>query len=110
MRPKVVSSALQFMTLDLIRDTCISPDVDECKAGISQCSHTCVNKNAGHVCLCPVGMIVGKDHKTCEGWLCKVAFTTWDFYRFNLLSKLATATNISWLERIFAQLTQIIAL
>lgn len=50
--------------LDSDGEKCI--DVDECKAGISQCSHTCVNKNAGHVCLCPAGMIIGKDHKTCE--------------------------------------------
>ena len=42
-------------------------DVDECKPGMNQCSHTCKNVNAGHVCLCPAGLIIGKDHRTCEG-------------------------------------------
>lgn len=45
------------------------PDVDECKPGFNQCSHTCKNMNAGHVCLCPAGMVVGSDHRTCEGMI-----------------------------------------
>ncbi|KAJ8894924.1 hypothetical protein PR048_000231 [Dryococelus australis] len=42
-------------------------DVDECAAGTSGCSHTCISTMGRTFCLCPPGYELGPDWKTCQG-------------------------------------------
>ncbi|PVD36007.1 hypothetical protein C0Q70_02977 [Pomacea canaliculata] len=40
-------------------------DLDECRQGVVNCSHTCNNKDGGFVCSCPLGMKLDEDYRTC---------------------------------------------
>ncbi|XP_034516397.1 epidermal growth factor-like protein 8 isoform X3 [Ailuropoda melanoleuca] len=45
-------------------------DVDECRGGITLCSHHCVNTAGSFTCSCPQGLVLGPDGHTCaEGVL-----------------------------------------
>ena len=47
-------------------------DIDECREGNANCSHTCDNTDGGFQCSCPIGMMLDNDLQTCVG---KVNFT-----------------------------------
>ncbi|XP_040844349.1 epidermal growth factor-like protein 8 [Ochotona curzoniae] len=40
-------------------------DVDECRAGVSLCSHRCHNTAGSFTCSCPGGLLLGPDGRTC---------------------------------------------
>nr|XP_044632250.1 uncharacterized protein LOC106831016 isoform X1 [Equus asinus] len=40
-------------------------DVDECRTGISLCSHRCLNTAGSFTCGCPHGLVLGPDGRTC---------------------------------------------
>ncbi|XP_004621387.2 epidermal growth factor-like protein 8 isoform X2 [Sorex araneus] len=40
-------------------------DVDECRPGISLCSHRCLNTAGSFTCGCPAGLALGPDGRTC---------------------------------------------
>ncbi|XP_058521095.1 epidermal growth factor-like protein 8 isoform X3 [Ochotona princeps] len=40
-------------------------DVDECRAGVSLCSHRCHNTEGSFTCSCPRGLLLGPDGRTC---------------------------------------------
>nr|XP_008260845.1 epidermal growth factor-like protein 8 isoform X1 [Oryctolagus cuniculus]XP_051710873.1 epidermal growth factor-like protein 8 isoform X1 [Oryctolagus cuniculus]XP_051710874.1 epidermal growth factor-like protein 8 isoform X1 [Oryctolagus cuniculus]XP_051710875.1 epidermal growth factor-like protein 8 isoform X1 [Oryctolagus cuniculus] len=40
-------------------------DVDECRAGVSLCSHLCHNTAGSFTCGCPHGLVLGPDGRTC---------------------------------------------
>uniref|UniRef100_A0A8C2V564 Epidermal growth factor-like protein 8 n=1 Tax=Chinchilla lanigera TaxID=34839 RepID=A0A8C2V564_CHILA len=40
-------------------------DVDECRPGISPCSHSCLNTAGSFTCSCPRGQVLGSDGLTC---------------------------------------------
>lgn len=45
-------------------------DVDECRTGITLCSHHCLNAAGSFTCGCPHGLVLGLDGRTCtEGSL-----------------------------------------
>ncbi|XP_060019125.1 epidermal growth factor-like protein 8 isoform X3 [Lagenorhynchus albirostris] len=40
-------------------------DVDECRAGVTLCSHGCLNTAGSFTCGCPQGLVLGPDGRTC---------------------------------------------
>nr|XP_013012185.1 epidermal growth factor-like protein 8 isoform X2 [Cavia porcellus] len=40
-------------------------DLDECRAGVSRCSHRCLNTAGSFTCSCPRGQVLGPDGLTC---------------------------------------------
>ncbi|XP_073741092.1 epidermal growth factor-like protein 8 isoform X3 [Callorhinus ursinus] len=45
-------------------------DVDECRTGVTLCSHHCINTAGSFTCRCPRGLVLGPDGRTCtEGTL-----------------------------------------
>ncbi|XP_032254319.1 epidermal growth factor-like protein 8 isoform X1 [Phoca vitulina] len=45
-------------------------DVDECRTGVTLCSHHCINTAGSFTCRCPQGLVLGLDGRTCaEGAL-----------------------------------------
>ncbi|XP_045397715.1 epidermal growth factor-like protein 8 isoform X2 [Lemur catta] len=40
-------------------------DVDECRAGVTLCSHRCLNTAGSFTCSCPLGLLLGLDGRTC---------------------------------------------
>ncbi|XP_006896217.1 PREDICTED: epidermal growth factor-like protein 8 [Elephantulus edwardii] len=42
-------------------------DVDECRTGVTLCSHHCHNTAGSFMCSCPQGLVLSRDRRTCEG-------------------------------------------
>ncbi|XP_029326932.1 epidermal growth factor-like protein 8 [Mus caroli] len=42
-------------------------DVDECRAGLTLCSHGCLNTLGSFLCSCPHPLVLGLDGRTCAG-------------------------------------------
>lgn len=42
-----------------------SLDVDECRTGVTFCSHRCHNTAGSFTCSCPSGLVLGSDGHTC---------------------------------------------
>ncbi|XP_017894454.1 PREDICTED: epidermal growth factor-like protein 8 isoform X3 [Capra hircus] len=40
-------------------------DVDECRTGVTLCSHRCLNTAGSFTCGCPHGLVLGLDGRTC---------------------------------------------
>ncbi|XP_067608743.1 epidermal growth factor-like protein 8 isoform X3 [Pseudorca crassidens] len=40
-------------------------DVDECRPGVTLCSHGCLNTAGSFTCGCPQGLVLGPDGRTC---------------------------------------------
>ncbi|XP_058410664.1 epidermal growth factor-like protein 8 isoform X3 [Diceros bicornis minor] len=40
-------------------------DVDECRTGVTLCSHRCLNTAGSFTCGCPHGLVLGPDGRTC---------------------------------------------
>ncbi|XP_061254490.1 epidermal growth factor-like protein 8 isoform X2 [Bos javanicus] len=40
-------------------------DVDECRTGVTLCSHRCLNTAGSFTCGCPPGLVLGLDGRTC---------------------------------------------
>ncbi|XP_057554779.1 epidermal growth factor-like protein 8 isoform X4 [Hippopotamus amphibius kiboko] len=40
-------------------------DVDECRTGVTLCSHGCLNTAGSFTCGCPQGLVLGPDGRTC---------------------------------------------
>ncbi|KAM8937676.1 epidermal growth factor-like protein 8 isoform 3-T4 [Lycaon pictus] len=40
-------------------------DVDECRTGVTLCSHHCLNTAGSFTCGCPQGLVLGPDGRTC---------------------------------------------
>ncbi|KAK2497163.1 hypothetical protein MC885_019403 [Smutsia gigantea] len=40
-------------------------DVDECRTGVTLCSHHCLNTAGSFTCGCPRGLVLGPDRRTC---------------------------------------------
>lgn len=40
-------------------------DVDECRTGITLCSHRCLNTAGSFTCGCPHDLVLGPDGRTC---------------------------------------------
>lgn len=49
----------------LAADNRTCEDVDECASDNNGCSHTCLNTQGSAFCLCPDGMVLHSDWKTC---------------------------------------------
>jgi hypothetical protein len=51
----------------LAADNHTCEDMDECARDNGGCSHSCLNTLSSFFCLCPPGLMLGDDYRTCEG-------------------------------------------
>ena len=47
-------------------------DIDECSAGIHNCSNNCINNIGSYTCDCPIGEKLDVDGLTCIGKMIQV--------------------------------------